>query len=76
MKNMSLDLSKATSDPHLQQLLVNLLHPNPDRRISNFQEIKNSPWLASVDWKSLEIKHDVMPFAPDPSAPMETYIGK
>jgi hypothetical protein len=37
MKNMSLDLSKATSDPHLQQLLVNLLHPNPDKRISNFQ---------------------------------------
>lgn len=37
MKNMAVDLPKATSDPHLQSLLANLLHPDPDIRISNFQ---------------------------------------
>lgn len=56
MKNMKIDFAKATQDPHLQQLLANLLHPDPDYRISNFQEIKNSPWLAGVDWKSIELK--------------------
>lgn len=37
----------------LQELLANLLHPDPDQRISNYQEIKNSPWLAKVDWKAI-----------------------
>ena len=53
MKSMAIDFSKVTQDPHLQQLLANLLHPDPDHRISNFQEIKNSPWLAGVDWKTI-----------------------
>ena len=60
---------------HLQKLLANLLHPDPDQRISNFQEIKNSPWLNGVDWKVIEQKMDVLPFAPDPTAPVNTYIG-
>ena len=76
MKNMKIDFAKATQDPHLQQLLANLLHPDPDYRISNFQEIKNSPWLAGIDWKSIELKSQLMPFAPEPTAPVETYIGR
>lgn len=56
MKSMAIDFSKATEDPYLQQLLANLLHPEPDRRISNFQEIKNSPWLSGIDWKAIEQK--------------------
>jgi serine/threonine protein kinase len=76
MKSMAVDLPKATGDPHLQSLLAHLLHPDPDQRISNFQEIKNSPWLAGVDWKAVELKQETLPFAPDPSAPIDTYIGK
>ncbi len=73
---MNIDLTKASEDIHLQQLLSNLLHPDPDQRISNFQEIKNSPWLSGVDWKAVEQKLDLMPFAPDLSAPLYHYIGK
>lgn len=76
IKSMSLQLETVTEDPHLQALLSNLLHPDPDCRISNFQEIKNSPWLSSVDWKAIEQKLEPMPYAPDPSAPLEAYVGK
>lgn len=67
MKSMDLNLDRVTDDPLLRELLINLLHPDPDQRISNFQEIKNSPWLSKVDWKSIETKNDILKFAPDPS---------
>ena len=76
IKSMALDFSKATDNQSLQQLLANLLHPDPDYRISNFQEIKNCPWLNGVDWKVIEQKTDMMPFAPDPLAPVDAYIGR
>jgi hypothetical protein len=37
MKNMDLQLEKVTNDPLLSELLINLLHPDPDQRISNYQ---------------------------------------
>lgn len=54
MKKMSLRLDEHTSNPHLKTLIKNLLHPNPDLRVTSFQEIKKSPWLADVDWKKIE----------------------
>ena len=48
---MSIDFTKVTANVYLQELLAHLLHPDPTRRINNFQEIKNSPWLKGVDWK-------------------------
>jgi serine/threonine protein kinase len=50
---MNLKLDQHTKDPHLKNLIKGLLHPNPDLRISNFQEIKKSPWLADIDWKKI-----------------------
>lgn len=50
MKAMDLDLS-FTSSPHLRSLLTNLLNPDPELRLCNYQEIKNNPWLADIDWK-------------------------
>ena len=61
---MELNLPAVTDDVKLQQLLSNLLHPDPSKRLSNFQEVKNSPWLAGVDWKAIEEKSGVLPFAP------------
>jgi hypothetical protein len=43
------------------------LHPDPEQRISNFQEIKNSAWLGGVDWKVIENKQETMPLAVDPN---------
>lgn len=51
---MSLKLDEYTKDPHLKALIKGLLHPNPDLRISNFKEIKNSPWLADINWKKVQ----------------------
>ena len=76
IKNMTIDFTKVTTNVHLRQLLANLLHPDPNQRISNFQEIKNSPWLSGVDWKVIEHKTEAMPFAVDPCAPVDAYIGK
>lgn len=73
MKSMDLSLDRVIDDPLLKELLINLLHPDPDQRISNFQEIKNSAWLSKVDWKSVEARNDILRFAPDPS---KLCIGK
>lgn len=73
MKAMDLELDQVTNDPLLIELLTNLLHPDPDQRISNYQEIKNSPWLAKVDWKAAENRNDVLPLAPDYQG---MYIGQ
>ena len=67
IKKMDLRLDKVTDDLLLRQLLINLLHPDPEKRISNFQEIKNSAWLGGVDWKVIESKHEVMPLVLDPN---------
>lgn len=53
MKNMALNLDAITTDIHIKELLFNLLNADPEMRICNFQEIKNSPWLANVDWKAI-----------------------
>lgn len=53
MKRMNLKLDQYIKDPNLKALIKGLLHANPDHRISNFQEIKKSPWLADVDWKKI-----------------------
>jgi|JI10StandDraft_1071094.scaffolds.fasta_scaffold89621_1 hypothetical protein len=50
---MSLQLDSYTDNHHLKVLIKGLLHPNPDLRITNFQEIKRSPWLADIDWKKI-----------------------
>lgn len=54
MKRMNLKLDQYIKDPNLKTLIKGLLHPNPDHRITNFQEIKKSPWLADIDWKKIE----------------------
>lgn len=65
MKRMNLKLDQYIKDPNLKTLIKGLLHPNPDHRISNFQEIKKSPWLADVDWKKIEEKSYSVPFSPN-----------
>lgn len=78
MNNMSLlKLSQVTENPSLKELLRNLLHPDPNKRICNFQEIKNSIWLNDINWKDIESKHggksEQMKFAPEL---YQTYICK
>jgi serine/threonine protein kinase len=51
---MSLKLDEYTKDQNLKSLIKGLLHPNPEMRITNFREIKNSPWLSDIDWKKIE----------------------
>lgn len=53
MKSTNLDFKNATKDKNLRNLLQGLLDMNSEKRISSFQEIKNSPWLADIDWRKI-----------------------
>lgn len=53
MKNMMLDLDSITKDRNLKALIKGLLHPDPDLRLSNFNQIKNCQWLADIDWNKI-----------------------
>lgn len=63
MKEQSLKY-KGIKNEHLRNLVKGLLNLNPDERITNCQEIKSNPWLASIDWKKIEDKSTTAPFAP------------
>ena len=73
MKKMNLNLDQYTNNQHIKNLIRGLLDPNPDIRISSFQQIKKSPWLADVDWKKVEDKTNIAPFAPNV---YKTYINE
>lgn len=66
MRNLSLRLDEHTKDPYLKDLIKGLLNSNPDKRITSFQEIKKSPWLANIDWKKIEEKSEQFCLAPNP----------
>jgi len=53
MKSNPLNFKHVTSDRNLRQLLQGLLDLDSDKRISNFQQIKNCSWLADIDWKKI-----------------------
>jgi hypothetical protein len=54
-------------------LIKGLLHPNPEMRINSFRDIKNSPWLADIDWKKVEDKSMAVSFVPNV---YKTYINQ
>ena len=53
MKSNPLNFKHVTSDRNLRQLLQGLLDLDSDKRICNFQQIKNCSWLADIDWKKI-----------------------
>ena len=70
---MELNLEKNVQEKHLRSLIRGLLHPDPDKRICNFKEIKSSPWLADIDWKKIEDRTLPVPFVLNP---YKTYINQ
>ena len=62
MKSNPLNFKHITSDRNLRQLLQGLLDLDSDKRICNFQQIKNCSWLGDIDWKKIQEKSYTVPF--------------
>ena len=56
---------KSTLSAGCQEIITQLLHPNPDERLSGAALIKTHTWFSCFDWNALEQQSMPAPFIPD-----------